>query len=674
MDPPFTRIIKLDILTALALEPMAIESVLKELRSYVRSSDKMFVCAAIRSVGKVVELARIVYDRHGAKHDQTVQQRKEANRIALDCLFGLNTLTQASDHMDVVGECAMVMQRIILQLMSDASVAPVEDPNGVLGAALRRIILLLSRSLSSRVATVSEVDHSSEDINEKAPSSLEQIALPLGPVATASLLWIFGEWIAPIRFSSPVLRVAHMSDKTKSKIKLEVIRLVAQSYPDLQALEKEQGIHLASKMIVSNAVNKNATAGDAEAKLVRCCELVLSMGRVDVNPIVRDRARYESLLLDCTITLKYDREALDGATAPPMNKGRGLTLDDLHHMLLASKPAPSHLPLDDDDDEDASFGGETTTTHFRFGTLSSLVGHKAGAAYLPLPPWAEKNSPAALRDGSLLAKDSAVSRTSKSSGDDWKVDPIKRADGFYESADEDESNDGDEDDDDDEEESDDSEDDDDDDSEDDDEDESDDDERKDTKNLSILSPAVNHHPVSNGATSTSLSALPKVAASVTPKTVVDSDDEGDDSSSDDDDDSAEDDDSSDEAPRPKTTTATKEGNLLGMFSNDAPLAPTSFLATSTPQTTSAAAKNTTKYTSVAEELSGLVMAPLDLRVPDVEQDSSAWIQLVRPSVSGGLDLQVRFLRGPSKEQEARRLGLNPDHAGTVCLQVRLENM
>ena len=64
MDPPFTRKLKVDILVSFALGPAAIEAVLQELRTYVRSPDKTFVAASIQAVGRVAELARIVYDRH----------------------------------------------------------------------------------------------------------------------------------------------------------------------------------------------------------------------------------------------------------------------------------------------------------------------------------------------------------------------------------------------------------------------------------------------------------------------------------------------------------------------------------------------------------------------------------------------------------------------------------
>ena len=121
MDPSFTRMIKLDILTALSLEPASIEAVLNELRTYVRHGDKKFACASIRAVGTVVELARIVHDRHGAKTGDKGKERRNANTIALNCLHGLVILSRSSQSPPVVGECVIVIQRILLQLSAGGS-------------------------------------------------------------------------------------------------------------------------------------------------------------------------------------------------------------------------------------------------------------------------------------------------------------------------------------------------------------------------------------------------------------------------------------------------------------------------------------------------------------------------------------------------------------------------
>ena len=166
MDPSFTRLIKLEILTALALEPASIEAVLTEMRTYIRHGDSTFACAAIRAVGTVVELARIVHDRHGVKTDERAKERRHANRTALNCLHGLAILSRVSENSAVVGECVIVMQRILLLLGSGTATFSVEDPNNVQDFALQRILLLLVNALTNRADDVEEKDDDYEDEDE----------------------------------------------------------------------------------------------------------------------------------------------------------------------------------------------------------------------------------------------------------------------------------------------------------------------------------------------------------------------------------------------------------------------------------------------------------------------------------------------------------------------------
>merc|ERR1712194_63563 len=84
--------------------------------------------------------------------------------------------------------------------------------------------------------------------------------------------------------------------------------------------------------------------------------------------------------------------------------------------------------------------------------------------------------------------------------------------------------------------------------------------------------------------------------------------------------------------------------------------------------------------SVAAGLEDLVMTPLvknkdDISKPStIDDESGAWKVIVRPELSGGLFVQIRFVHGRSREKEARLLGLDPDNPSTVCLQVHVENM
>lgn len=409
MDPSFTRLLKLDILTLLALEPASIESVLKELRTYIRhDDDKIFCCASIRAVGKVAELARIVHDRHAEnKSGNVARERKEANRVALNALYGLLTLTRASTDGLVVGECAIVMERILLQLLSngDGEMA-VEDPNRIQEQAVKKLLLLLIGSLASRSSEKDDGKKDDNDDDEEEDDELSKFVVPIPPLATASTLWIVGEWLAPS--STFTLTIPNFDNQARNQTRLELIRLIARAYPVLEPVEKLQSIHFSSKLLVSSASPKEAAL----------CEHVLSLGRTEVQHDVRDRARMESNMLHTSRGLQYDADNLAVAVS-----GKTLAVGQVQKVLLSSRPPSSSLPLLDEEEVDGDA--------FRFGTLSSLVGRKAKSAYLPLPKWASTNSPSSLRDEKKTEK-----KSNDSKSDNWKVDTNKKAaSGFYESDD-----------------------------------------------------------------------------------------------------------------------------------------------------------------------------------------------------------------------------------------------
>jgi AP-3 complex subunit beta len=663
MDPPFTRIIKIDILTSLALEPAAIEAVLNELRTYIRFNDKVFVCAAIRAVGKVAELARIVYDRHGLKSGDTAKERKTANRIALDCLYGLSVVTQSSDSKSVVGESVIVMQSILSMLISDAGEAgglmSVEDSNDVQGFALRRTILLLVNGLSARIQQLDEGGDDGSDKGEKEETELEKISIDLLPGAIASALWLVGEWISSLAVSPVTLH--DIDGNARSKMRVEIARLLDRAFPDLEPEEKEQGVHFASKLLISSA------AGAAAASSVEnsVCEHILSMGRVDVNPDVRDRARYESGIVHATIGLKYDKDATEGESSIRQE----LTIENAKRIFLATKPAPSYIQVEE---------AHSSQKDFRFGTLSSLVGHKARGAYIQLPPWSAKNSPKALRDPVEVIKEQL--------GSDWKTQQNKASGpGFYEgsgSADSDSSDNsaesstesssskssrGDDSDD---------------------EDSSDDSSSSSdgSSDNNLMMPTVTQNqtiiPILNGGTGAFGASNPiqpmgvqqpippfqnilSSAKSSDDERSDDSDDDSSSSSSSDDDDSS----SGSSSDQQIGMAAPMEGVLLSMGGGMQPqmnsFAPT--LGTVNNGSSSA-----------MDDLRGLVMTPIDvaesgLADPNLETDSGTWIQLVRPEHCGGLSVKARYLRGPSRAREARLKGLDSDCSSLVCLQVQFEN-
>ena len=634
MDPSYTRMIKLDILTSLALEPASIEAVLKELRSYVRHDDKAFVCASIRAVGQVVELSRIVYVRHGEKSGDVARARSEADRIGLNCLYGLMALTQACEHEDVVGECVTVMQRIIAQLTSDPSGAAVaiDDPNHVQDMAMKRVVLLLARSLASRSQN-DEEDEAEEDGEENNVNSLDSLTLSLPPDSLASALWLVGEWLSSLS-SSPVL-VSTMDSRTKSKMRLEVIRLVAKSFPKMTPCEKTEGVHLASKLLVSTAAG--ASSNKSESSI---CENILSMGRVDVNTDVRDRARCESAIVHLAVGLKHDTDAM--TTSFPAT-GRMLTVDSAKIMLLRSKPPSSSLPLEDEKESDRS---AEVNGPFRFGTLSSLVSHRARKAYLPLPQWAEKDSPASLRDPPSPA---ATHADEVNYG--WKVGKETTNGGFYDSAGESGSSSS---------------------SESSSESSSSESSSGEESTTSSSGDSSGSDEESDSASDDSVAAPPPKQSFPTPivnggpsvssqraQALVDAPSLSDDSDSDETDDS----DSSGEAPA-------AEGSLLQMGSH---------LQPSTTMTQNAEKPTTsTNGSSIMEGFEGLVMAPVVVDTeektdPDMEKDSGAWMELVRPELGGGLKVTARYLRGPTREREAKLIGMDPESVTTVCLQVKFEN-
>lgn len=699
LDPPPTRIIKIDILVSLALEPAAIEAVLKELRTYIRNADKKFVCASIRGVGRVAELARIVYDRHGQlAGNNRHQERQTANRIALDCLYGLAVITQAGDNPMVVGEAVCVMQCIMTMLSSDVD-QTVDDPNHVQTFALRRIVLLLIHSLFSRSKKSSTngdklgdgeaIDNDDDDDDDanttKHASDLDKLSLELPEHAVASAIWTVGEWLTSSSSSSQM--PTGDGSTAKAKVGTELVRLLDQQFPDMSMAEKCQAIHLASKLLLHNTGSPPTTAATTTA----ICEHVLSMGRIDVHPDVKDRARMESGIIQASIGFKYDTENMD-----PLPATGTMTLDVAKQLLLAKKPAPSFLPVEDPNVVD--------TNSFRFGTLSSLVGHQARGAYLALPPWSEKNSPKALRDPIEAVKQQVSgvpppsntttpntggfygpNESSSSDDDDDSSDDSSSDSSSSSSSSRDRRNDADS------------------------ESDSDDDStsRSGVHNGMAVQNSSNGRPVARNIVNTpnnaSMMNLMQPTTTTTTQSMTsmtsqqpmnlqqpqkssnssssddDDDDDGEDSSSSSSSSSGEDtyngDISSSYSRRPK------EGNLLSMGGQGTATTTTLTSAFGAAAVVASGMPSNTGTTSSSamDDLRGLVMAPIAVDEtmafdPDIERDSSHWMPLIRPEISSGLFVQARFLRGPTKIREAQLKGLDATkHPNVVCVQLQFGN-
>uniref|UniRef100_A0A7S3Q5N7 Clathrin/coatomer adaptor adaptin-like N-terminal domain-containing protein n=1 Tax=Chaetoceros debilis TaxID=122233 RepID=A0A7S3Q5N7_9STRA len=661
MDPSFTRFIKLDILTTLCLEPRSIDAVLKELRTYIRYDDKAFVCASIRAVGKIVEMARIVYDREGKKTLNAIAAREEANVIALNCLHGIVALTEISDYVDVVGECVGVMQRIVLLLQSDTADVVVADPNYVQSAAMSRILLLVVRCLSGLgVEQHNDADlEEEEDLNPATSAFKSVVLLPSDKVAPA--LWILGEWLTATSKSS--FSIYKTGKSEKKAIQSELLRLLAKAFSDLDQASKCQCIHLASKLLLSKS---SQNGNDATV-----CEYILSLGRVDINHDVRDRSRYESSLLHMAKGLHYDIETLHQV---PSN-GRRITVENAKAMLLQQKPAPSWLPIESEKD-----GKESNS--FRFGTLSSMVSHKAGNTYITLPPWAEQDSPSSLREPPQKENPEHTALKKSDRGDGWHVDKTKASNGFYDSGNDSSSSDssssssssdssGDS------SSSSSSSDSESDSSSDDDSSSSDDESTSSEDSAPMMMAQQPPQPAfdqprrqifaTQGAPRDS---IPLVDASSSTDESGSSDDES--SSGSDSDDSS----SSENIFSPEANLGMKQN-----IPNGPAIVNTSNTLLDMGSGLGGASKiNNAAAKSSSQGLEGLIMAPLvmdkDTAVPlerDIENDSSHWKVLVRHDLSGGLAVRIRFLRGAARDREAKLIGFDSKNPAVVMVQLQFEN-
>jgi AP-3 complex subunit beta len=650
MDPSFTRLIKLDILSALALEPNSINAVLNELRVYIRHDDKDFVCAAVQAVGKIVEMAQIIYDRQGAKTGNIKAMKKESNVIALNCLHGILTLMESSSHAVVVGECINVTQRILLLLKSSASedqTNVVLDPSHVQFMSLRRLVLLVVSSLTSQ--SNAEVDEDEDlDSNGEMNSFKEQIiSLPTQSIGPA--LWIIGDHLC-VDDNVNLLRV---SGQEKKLILSELLRIMAKMFQDMSPYLKCHCIHFASKTIISNHTARNGQYQDRSL-----CEYILALGRTDINQDVRDRSRNESLVIHISVGIQYDVETLPPL---PMN-GAKITMENAKSMLLQNKPSSSWLPLDD-------ING--VTSPFRFGTLSSMVSHKAGRNYMSLPDWAEFNSPKTLRD---QPQDKVEVKKKESKKKRDMFDKTKKStNGFYDSdsstsSDDDESTS---------------------------ESSSSSSESESSSSSESESSSSSDDTVSDESTSSEEDPetlqpqkhiLP-IESNVVPsviepmKSIVDSSDE--DSSSDDNSSSSDEStvDSEANGKEPVTRHAKVETNpmssLLDMNFNGGEIVAKHKNIEKVTKKHVDDAKNASTD-SIVTGLEGLVMAPLKidkkkLSSINIEEECSDWIVLVRPDLSGGLSVTSRFLRNGVRKRELLLLGLEPKKSSVICIQMKFEN-
>ncbi len=664
MDPSFTRLIKLDILSALTLEPNSINAVLNELRSYIRHDDKDFVCASIKAVGKIVEIAKIVYGRQGVKTGNAKAMREEANIIALNCLHGILTLMESSSHKAVVGECIGVSQRIIALLQSNdegikTNVNLVLDPSNVQYMSLRRLVLLVLGSLTMyEYGNLNADENDDENGASKSAVSLQKQILAIPVEAIGPALWIIGETICSSDNSSSYSTIFQSSADERKQILSELLRLLSKYFPEMDPSLKCHCIHFASKMIISSNTLRSGQSRDRSF-----CEYILALGRVDVNKDVRDRSRNESLLIHISIGIQYDVESLPSFPAG----GTKISFDTAKSMLMQNKPSSSWLPIESQSNAIGN-DGNGIGNPFRFGTLSSMVSHKAGMNYLPLPPWADSDSPKTLRDPPQLEPPSKFKASTKKNRD--KAVNAKKTGNFYESESESSSSSSDSDSDESSSESSSSS------SDSDSSSSSSDDSDSSVSDESTSSEEDTTKVQKNSESSSTIHApIISIIPTIEPlKSMADSSDD-------------EDEESDDDSDSDSSTDSEEEKGLKSKKSNAETKKSTgSLIDVSFNQPTKGGIDETTKshqssnsIASVSAGLEGLVMAPLkitkedDISNGDIEKESNDWSVLVRHDLSGGLSVTTRFLRGVSRKRELLLLGLDPKNIAVVCVQVKFEN-
>lgn len=631
MDPPFTRMIKLDILVSLSTDPKSIDAVLTELRTYVRHTDKAFACAAIRAVGKVAELARIAYDlrAHTTRDLDAVSAREESNSIALNCLSGLVTLSEFSKNLEVVGECAKTMQRILSQLLSVDGIAnTVKDTARIQERVLKRLLIILLRSLN----TIKENNDEEQPV-EQTQLQLRAVLVP--DSAVAAIIFIVGDWLTMSESMQSLWRV---DEETRSKLRLEVLRLLGKQFTKLDSQIKLQAVHLASKVLLL-LNGSQASATNASNKECAVSEFILAMAKIDVMQDVRDRARYEGNVLHMSLGLSYDSSALlqlpSGASS--------ITLEMAKSMVLCRKPNASSLPLD------KVISGINIVDPFRFGTLSNVVNTRTAGTTNPLPSWASTNSPSTLRDATVLNKtENNVDETELySSSSDSSSSDDSSSSSSEESGDESSDN--------------------------------------ESTDSSIEGNLIQTNGISNATSTFAQHANPtsprknvafvKNASSITPSRSngAAQDESSSESSSDD---SSDSNDSSDEP-----THSNGAGNITSSGGQKIGTSGGTILDMDIATTQAPAHyRQTSSSSSVAAGLEDLVMAPIvgsknDVGKPSsLDDDCGVWKEYVRPSLSGGLLVKMRFVYGTSRVRESLVMGLDPKSPTTVCLQVHIENM
>uniref|UniRef100_A0A7S2SUN3 AP-3 complex subunit beta n=1 Tax=Rhizochromulina marina TaxID=1034831 RepID=A0A7S2SUN3_9STRA len=232
-DPLFCAVLKLQVLTCLTVSSN-VQQILRELQSYVRHSDKAFVCETLRAVGRVADAQPEVADR---------------------CMAGMIALLQCTAS-DVVQETAVIVVRQLIQQSA------VPDPN--LGPTLKLLTQMLL--------------HEYEAIPEQIPACIgeDKAPVPMLPGTKSSILWLLSEyWTC----SDSLQRVAP-----------DVLRLVAKSFTEEEVEVKAQILNLAVKLSLG-------LFGEERTTVQTLANYVLELARYDLNHDLRDRSRFATAIM-----------------------------------------------------------------------------------------------------------------------------------------------------------------------------------------------------------------------------------------------------------------------------------------------------------------------------------------------------------------------------------------
>jgi hypothetical protein len=332
-----------------------------------------------------------------------------------------------------------------------------------------------------------------------------------------------------------------------------------------------------------------------------------------------------------SVGLSYDTSALHQLPSGASS----ITLDMAKSMLLLRKPNASSLPLDSKNISGAKDDGGV----FRFGTLSNVICNRTVGSTNPLPAWATEDSPGTLRDASASKKsDKSVDRGENGLYSSSSDDESSSSDGSSSSSSEESG------------------------------DESSDSESTDS---SHEEKSIENNIIGNGG----LELKPAISdfvqnADLSTSSLINNAAQDESSSESSSDDNSDSDESSDESTnkgefngdnKMKTSVRPGDSNILDMV-------PAQFI------------KQTSSASSVAAGLEDLVMAPLvgnthEICKPSsIDDECGRWKEYVRPTLSGGLLVKMRFVHGTCKARETQVMGLDTKSPSTVCLQVHVENM